>query len=72
MTTVLYREDVAVGDEVKNGRTQKWGRVVDLEYDGTGRITRLRVKRRMGHGFQCEPRWWAASSITMAEKGSTK
>jgi hypothetical protein len=72
VTTVLYREDVTVGDEVKNGRTQRWGLVTDLEFDGTGRITRLRVKRRQGHGFHSVPRWWSAASITMSEKGSTK
>lgn len=74
MTTVLYREDVAVGDEVKNGRNGRWGKVVALHFaSGSDRIIRVRVRRMIGLGtYQREPTWWLADNIIMTEKGSTK
>ena len=74
MTTVLYREDVAVGDEVKNGRNDRWGKVVALDVDSvTGKVLRIRVRRKLWpDGLQWEPTWWMASNISMIEKGSTK
>lgn len=74
MTTVLHREDVAVGDEVKNGRNDRWGKVSALDVDGvTGKVLRVRVYTRVGPmQYHPRPRWWLAGNIVMTEKGSTK
>lgn len=71
---MLKRGDVEVGWEVKNGRNDRWAKVVALDVDSvTGRIRRIRVRRRLGpYDFQHEPTWWDAGSISMVEKGSTK
>jgi len=62
--------DVSVGDDVKNGRSGKWGKVVRVDTDGvTGDVVGLRVQRHIGGGhYQHEPTWWPAASITMTER----
>lgn len=62
--------DVAIGDDVKNGRSEVWGRVVAVDTDAvTGRVLRLRVRRRIGcEHWQHEPRWWDARSVSMVER----
>lgn len=60
--------DLRPGDEVKNRRSGAWGRVVRLDVDMvTGEVVRVRVRPRLGIGFQHEARWWPASGISMAE-----
>ena len=71
---MLKRGDVEVGWEVKNGRNDRWAKVVALDVDAvTGKILRVRVRRRLGFDhYQHEPTWWLADNISMIEKGSTK
>lgn len=63
--------DVEVGDDVKNGRNDRWATVERIDSDSvTGRITRLFVfPRDVRYG---RARWWLADSITMTEKARSK
>lgn len=65
----MTRDDVKEGDDVKNGRSGAWGRVVAIEASDTGSIQRLRVRRHIGLGaLQWEPVWWHVGSVVMVEK----
>lgn len=68
----MTRDDVKEDDDVKNGRSGAWGRVVEIEANTMGVVHRLRVRRHKGLGvLQHEPVWWPIESITMVEKRKT-
>lgn len=63
----MQRGDVVPGDDVKNSRTDGWGRVEQVDCDGvTGKILRFYVAP-LGNRYG-RLRWWLASSISMVEK----
>lgn len=64
----MTRSDVKPGDSVKNGRTGRWAKVLEVDADAvTGRVLRLKVQRRRGYGLDDVKKWWLASTITMIE-----
>lgn len=65
----MTTKDVAVGDEVRNKRSGKEGRVVAVSTDEvTGNVLRVRVRRRLNSGlFSNDTTWWDAASVVMVE-----
>lgn len=56
--------DLKKDDIVWNRRSDSAGKVVRIDVDSvTGDVLRIRVRRRLRHGWQHEATWWDAQSV---------